>query len=221
MSVDSGSGSTEGWRLPGAPGGAGQPVLASPHETYAAYLFDYCAELLRDPGAAADAVQQTLTVGGAETGQLLGSRPDPGPALFARAPASAWTCCRAGPAPPWPASSPGRAGSDRGAGLHRGNRGLRMRARDTADRAGCARRVARWRSRGAQSCLPARIRCLGPRRSARSLAPASPAVAVPGEPEVREVRGRRCGAVRWWATAGQPARPWRVLSGGGIQLRRR
>ena len=70
MSVDSGGGSTEGWRMPGAPGGTGQPILASLHETYAAYLFDYCEGILRDPAAATEAVQQTLTVAGAEAGQL-------------------------------------------------------------------------------------------------------------------------------------------------------
>ena len=50
MSVDSGGGSTEGWRMPGAPGGTGQPVLVSLPETYAAYLFDYCEGILRDQG---------------------------------------------------------------------------------------------------------------------------------------------------------------------------
>ncbi len=198
MSVDAGGGSTEGWRVPAAAGGTGQPGLASVPETYAAYLFDYCDGILRDPDAAAEAVRQALTIADAQAGQFR----DPDRIrvqLYSRARRQ----CLDGP--------PGRSGSPRGKPVRRGagrgdrdhecrdhrGRGRRTGARDAADRAGCARRAAGSRSRGAQSCLRARIRCRGPRRSGRNLAPASPLAAVPGEQKVREVRGRRCGAVCW------------------------
>ena len=70
MSVDSGGGSTEGWRTAGVPGGTGRHVLASLQETYAAYLFDYCEGILQDRAAAAEAVWRALIVADAQIGEL-------------------------------------------------------------------------------------------------------------------------------------------------------
>src|ERR1017187_206102 len=70
MSVDSGGGSTEGWRTAGVPGSTGQQVFASLNETYAAYLFDYCEGILQDRAAAAEAVQRALIVADAQIGEL-------------------------------------------------------------------------------------------------------------------------------------------------------
>jgi DNA-directed RNA polymerase specialized sigma24 family protein len=70
MSVDSGGGSTEGWRMTGLPDGTGQHMLASLHETYVPYLYDYCEGLLQDPAAAAEAVQRALSVADAQIAEL-------------------------------------------------------------------------------------------------------------------------------------------------------
>ncbi|HTP14672.1 MAG TPA: sigma-70 family RNA polymerase sigma factor [Streptosporangiaceae bacterium] len=73
MSVEFGSGSAEGWRKPGPPAGIGPDTLAYLYDTYAGHLFDYCAGILRDQAAAAEAVQAALIAAAAQ----IGKRPDP------------------------------------------------------------------------------------------------------------------------------------------------
>lgn len=54
--------------------GTGQRLLASVRETHMAYLFDYCEGLLRDPAAAARAVQETFSTARAEIDKLQDAR---------------------------------------------------------------------------------------------------------------------------------------------------
>jgi RNA polymerase sigma factor (sigma-70 family) len=70
MSVEIGGGSAEVWSAGQAPREADQQVITSLYDTYAVHLFDYCAGVLRNPAAAADAVQDTLVAADAQMGKL-------------------------------------------------------------------------------------------------------------------------------------------------------
>ena len=70
MSAEFGGGSTEGQPMAQDPQDAGQRVIADLFYAFAAYLFDYCEGLLRDPAKAADAVRDTLILADAEIGKL-------------------------------------------------------------------------------------------------------------------------------------------------------
>jgi RNA polymerase sigma factor (sigma-70 family) len=74
MSVEFGGGSAEVWSVGQAPREADRQVITNLYDTYAAQLFDYCSAILRNPAAAADALQDTLIA--ADT--LIGKLPDPG-----------------------------------------------------------------------------------------------------------------------------------------------
>ena len=60
MSVDSGDGHSEQWNLVPQLRGDDPRELAFLYDNYAAYLFDYCEDVLQDADAAADAVRDTL-----------------------------------------------------------------------------------------------------------------------------------------------------------------
>ena len=70
MSAEFGGGSTEDQPMAQATQDAGQRVIADLFYAFAAYLFDYCEGLLRDPDKAADAVRDTLILADAEIGKL-------------------------------------------------------------------------------------------------------------------------------------------------------
>jgi RNA polymerase sigma factor (sigma-70 family) len=70
MSVDFGVGSAEDWSMPEAPGAGDRRVFAHVYDTYAVHLFDYCAGVLRNPAAAANAVQDTLIAADTQIGKL-------------------------------------------------------------------------------------------------------------------------------------------------------
>ncbi len=70
MSVEFGGGSAEVWSAGQAPQDADRQVITNLYDTYAAHLFDYCVTVLRDPAAAADAVQDTLIAADAQIGKL-------------------------------------------------------------------------------------------------------------------------------------------------------
>jgi len=70
MSVEFGGGSAEVWSAGQAPQDADRQVITNLYDTYAAHLFDYCVTVLRDPAAAADAVQDTLIAADAQIGRL-------------------------------------------------------------------------------------------------------------------------------------------------------
>ena len=66
MSADFTGGPTEGQ----ASEDAGQPVIADLFYEFAAYLYDYCEGILRDPVAAAAVLQDTLIIAAADIGKL-------------------------------------------------------------------------------------------------------------------------------------------------------
>ncbi|HEY2551558.1 MAG TPA: sigma factor [Streptosporangiaceae bacterium] len=70
MSVDSGDGHSEQWSLVPQLRGGDPRELAYLYDNYAAYLFDYCEDILRDTGDAADAVRDTLVAAYASIGAL-------------------------------------------------------------------------------------------------------------------------------------------------------
>ncbi len=70
MSVEIGGGSAEVWSAGQAPREADRQVITNLYDTYAVHLFDYCAGVLRNPAAAADAVQDTLIAADAQIGKL-------------------------------------------------------------------------------------------------------------------------------------------------------
>jgi DNA-directed RNA polymerase specialized sigma24 family protein len=73
MSVEFGVGSAENWSMserPTAVGAGDRLVFANVYDTYAAHLFDYCKGILRDPAAAANAVQDTLIAADNLVGKL-------------------------------------------------------------------------------------------------------------------------------------------------------
>jgi len=70
MSAEVGGGSTEDQPMAEASRDVGQRVITDLFYAFAAYLFDYCEGILRDPVAAAGAVQDTLIVADAEIGKL-------------------------------------------------------------------------------------------------------------------------------------------------------
>jgi RNA polymerase sigma factor (sigma-70 family) len=70
MSVEFGGGSAEVWSVGQAPRDADRQVITNLYDTYAAHLFDYCSGILRNPAAAADAVQDTLIAADALIGKL-------------------------------------------------------------------------------------------------------------------------------------------------------
>lgn len=70
MSVEFGGGPAEVWSVGQAPREADRQVITNLYDTYAVRLFDYCAGVLRNPAAAADAVQDTLIAADAQIGKL-------------------------------------------------------------------------------------------------------------------------------------------------------
>jgi RNA polymerase sigma factor (sigma-70 family) len=70
MSAGSGGGSTEDPPAADAITGTGRSTVTQSYGRYAARLFDYCAGILRDPVAAADALQDTLVAADAQMGKL-------------------------------------------------------------------------------------------------------------------------------------------------------
>ena len=70
MSVEVGGDSAGVWSVGRAPREADRQVITSLYDSYAAHLFDYCLGMLRDPAAAADAVQDTLIAADALIGKL-------------------------------------------------------------------------------------------------------------------------------------------------------
>src|SRR6266567_1808687 len=70
MSVEIGGGFAEVWSAGQAPREADRQVITNLYDTYAVHLFDYCAGVLRNPAAAADAVQDTLIAADAQIGKL-------------------------------------------------------------------------------------------------------------------------------------------------------
>jgi len=70
MSVEIGGGSAEVWSAGQAPREADRQMITNLYDTYAVHLFDYCAGVLRNPAAAADAVQDTLIAADAQIGKL-------------------------------------------------------------------------------------------------------------------------------------------------------
>jgi RNA polymerase sigma factor (sigma-70 family) len=72
VELDSGPAGGSGITEP--PRDAGQQTLGYLYETYVAYLYDYCENLLQSPGAAAVAVPEALIAAAASIGRV----PDPG-----------------------------------------------------------------------------------------------------------------------------------------------
>ena len=70
MSVDFGVGSAEDRDTPERPRAGDRRVFAHVYDTYAPHLFDYCAGVLRNPAAAANAVQDTLIAADTQIGKL-------------------------------------------------------------------------------------------------------------------------------------------------------
>ena len=70
MSVEFGGGSAEVWSVGQTPREADRQVITNLFDTYAAHLFDYCSGILRNPAAAADALQDTLIAADALIGKL-------------------------------------------------------------------------------------------------------------------------------------------------------
>ena len=70
MPAESGGGSTEAPPAADAITGTGRSTVTQLYDRYAAHLFDYCEGILRDPVAAADALQDTLVAADAQMGKL-------------------------------------------------------------------------------------------------------------------------------------------------------
>ena len=70
MPVEFDATSAEDWSMSEAPGAGDRRVFANVYDTYAVHLFDYCMVILRNPGAAANAVQDTLIAADTQIGKL-------------------------------------------------------------------------------------------------------------------------------------------------------
>ena len=70
MSAESDGGATDDQPMAQESRDPGQRVITDLFYAFAAYLFDYCEGILRNPVAAADAVQDTLMIAEAEIGKL-------------------------------------------------------------------------------------------------------------------------------------------------------